>query len=85
MLKDYNKLLKRFNRLKYEDGSSVDVKLFKDKVTVCGKDITTQEVKGFKFYLTDVGLKFEKKIDRICKDCGFSDWYPSGEDSLSFF
>lgn len=74
-LDKYKKLLKKLNSLKYEDDSMVDVKLSKDD---------NNEVEGFKFYLTDVGLKFEEDIDRICKECGFDDWYQSGENSLTF-
>ena len=71
--KNYDKLITELNLLKYEDGSEVSVKLI-DGV-----------VKGFKFQLTDVGLEFEKKIDAICKRCGFNDWTPYDSESIQFW
>jgi hypothetical protein len=71
--RNYDKLIMELNLLKYEDGSEVNVKL------------VNGVVKGFKFYLTDVDLEFEKKIDDICKKCGFNDWIPCDGESIEFW
>jgi hypothetical protein len=81
--KNYKKLIKELNNLKYKDGSKVEVILVHDTLTIMGKTYNVEVVRGFKFYLTD-GLEFEKKIDKVCKICGFDDWWAYDEESIKF-
>lgn len=82
---DFNKVVELCNQLKYEDGSSVQVKLEEGITTYAPSIVSYKHITGFKFFQTDAGIDFEKKINKICKAAGFDDWIPSGPSSIMFF